>query len=263
MLPKTDIFSFGKPSHLPTPFATDSEWFPGRFFEARNLPESAPLLLWLNGGPGCSSSGGLFFELGPCTITSPNSTVFNPHSWNEHANIIFLDSPVGTGWSYASDGSTVNSLAELATDVHAFLALFITNFPEYAKAPFHLAAESWGGHYAPNIASVIHRKNKEPGMTKINLASVVIVNGLTEPLTQFASVPDYACGGAPYPPLDPAGTECALLRKESPICSKLIQACYDFPSKLTCDPATQYCWGRILMPMFACEASCQIFRTAP
>lgn len=63
-----------------------------RFFESRANPAKAPLVLWLNGGPGCSSSTGLLFELGPCNIADDGKgTTYNKYSWNTHANMLFLD----------------------------------------------------------------------------------------------------------------------------------------------------------------------------
>lgn len=71
------------------------------FFESRHEPQSDPVILWLNGGPGCSSSTGLFMELGPCQVAMDgNSTSFNKHSWNERANIIFLDQPYASMWIF-------------------------------------------------------------------------------------------------------------------------------------------------------------------
>lgn len=140
----------------------------------------------------------------------------------------------------------------MTVDLYAFLTLFLTRYPEYTSAPFHLAAESWGGHYAPNIGSYIHKKNKElafaprAGLQHINLASLIIVNGLTDPLVQFGSIPEYGCGGAPYPPWDPSGSECATLKRKAPLCTSLIESCYRFPSKATCNPATNYCWYELL-----------------
>lgn len=224
-----------------------------RFFEARESPQDAPLLIWLNGGPGCTSSMGLFFEMGPCTIADEGeSTVPNHYSWNKHANLIFLDSPINTGFSYSSDGSKVDTLSDMTVDLYTFLTLFLTRYPEYASAPLHLAAESWGGHYAPKIGSYIHKKNKElafaprAGLQHINLASLIIVNGLTDPLVQFGSIPEYGCGGAPYPPWDPSASECATLNRKAPLCTSLIESCYRFPSKATCNPATNYCWYELL-----------------
>ncbi|KAH9011291.1 serine carboxypeptidase [Lactarius pseudohatsudake] len=217
------------------------------FFESRSNPSKDPLVLWLNGGPGCSSSTGLLFELGPCLIADKGrNTTFNPHSWNERANIIFLDQPVGVSYSYSSDGSTINTSPTAALDVYAFLELFITRFHKYARLPFHLAAESYGGTFAPNIASVIYKKNKElaaapsPKLAKIILASVILANGFTDPYIQMTSVPDYACDG-PYP--------CVALRTKVPICQRLIKSCYAFNSRLTCVPAALYCWGQLMGPL--------------
>ncbi|KAG1897770.1 peptidase S10, serine carboxypeptidase [Suillus fuscotomentosus] len=71
------------------------------FFESRTSPEDAPLVMWLNGGPRCSSSTGLLFELGPCNIADGGTnTTFNPHSWSTHANVIFLDQPINVRYLY-------------------------------------------------------------------------------------------------------------------------------------------------------------------
>jgi len=58
-------------------------------------------------GPGCSSSLGLFMELGPCRISDANGTRYHAQSWNQNANIFFVDQPVGVGFSYAEYGESV------------------------------------------------------------------------------------------------------------------------------------------------------------
>ncbi|CCM06004.1 uncharacterized protein FIBRA_08247 [Fibroporia radiculosa] len=231
------------------------------FFEARVNPEKAPLLLWLNGGPGCSSSTGLLFELGPCSITAEGTNLtYNKYSWNTHANVIFLDQPVNVGFSYAEDGTSVNTSPVAGKDVYAFLELFLGHFPKYSQAPFHIAAESYGGTYAPNIASIIHAENKALAQTQaqnaaaaslvhINLASIMLGNGLTDPYIQSASVPDWACEG-PYAVYDdPNGSECEALRAKVPTCQRLTKSCYDFNSRLTCVPALLYCGSQIMGPL--------------
>jgi cathepsin A (carboxypeptidase C) len=229
-----------------------------RFFESRTSPESDPLLMWLNGGPGCSSSTGLLFELGPCHLTENGlNTTENEHSWNTHANMIFLDQPVEVGFSYTDDGSTVNTSPVAGQDVHAFMQLFLTRFPEYASLPFHLAAESYGGTYAPNIANVVYKKNKELAAGKagtqssvnVNLASVILANGLTNPYIQMGSIADYVCDG-PFPVYpDPEGPQCEALRAKIPTCQRLIQSCYNFNSKFTCVPAVLYCNSQLFGPL--------------
>ncbi|KAF8586261.1 alpha/beta-hydrolase [Ramaria rubella] len=108
-----------------------------------------------------------------------------------------------------------------------------------------------GGTYAPNIASVIHKKNKElaiapvPALKHINLASIILANGQTELYTQLASIPDFACDG-PYPVWDdPNGPESQALRSKVPTCQRLIEACYNWDSKLTCIPVQLYCTSQL------------------
>ncbi|KAL0947633.1 hypothetical protein HGRIS_013721 [Hohenbuehelia grisea] len=225
------------------------------FFEARHNPKEAPLILWLNGGPGCSSSTGLLFELGPCSVADQGKNVtFNPYSWNTHANIIFLDQPVNVGFSYAEDGTSVNNSPAAGKDVYALLELFFDRFPQYSKLPFHLAAESYGGTYAPNIAKVIYDENKQlslspnPRIRKINLASVILANGLTDPYVQMGAIADYVCDG-PYPVYDTDGPECQSLRTKTPTCQRLIKSCYQFNSRFTCLPANLYCNVQLMGPL--------------
>ena len=100
------------------------------FFESRNDPKNDPVLLWLNGGPGCSSLTGLFMELGPSFINKKIEVDFNPSSWNANASVIFLDQPVNVGYSYS--GNTVSNTIAAGKDVYALLTLFFKQFPEYA-----------------------------------------------------------------------------------------------------------------------------------
>lgn len=232
------------------PQSSRVEYYSFRFFESRNSPTTDPLTLWLNGGPGCSSSTGLLWELGPCRINPDgNGTHFHKHSWTTRSNVLFLDQPVEVGFSYADHGlpTTITTAADAARDVYPFLQLFLSRFPKYADAPFHIAGESWGGHYIPNIASLVHKKNKElvaaprPYLRRINLASLLIGNGLTDPLRQFPTIPEYLCRG-PYALFDPSGPQCTSMRSKAPKCERLIKACYDWKTALVCLPAETYCW---------------------
>ncbi|KAJ7145401.1 serine carboxypeptidase [Mycena crocata] len=225
------------------------------FFESRSSPSTDPLVLWLNGGPGDSSATGLLFELGPCSIASEGrTTISNPHSWTNKANIIFLDQPADVGWSYADPGAAVKSCAEAGKDVYAFLQLFFEQFPEYSKLPFHVAGESFGGIYGPHIASVIWRANQalevspKPGATRINLTSVILANGITDPYIQIPSIVDYVCTG-PYPVYDdPNGPECIKLRSSVSTCQLLIKLCNLYQTDFSCGRAGQYCRSRLFEP---------------
>ncbi|CAG8446779.1 5260_t:CDS:10 [Ambispora gerdemannii] len=56
--------------------------------------------LWLQGGPGSSSMIGLFYEMGPFKVTSNMKLIRNPHTWNKHYGMLFIDQPVGAGYSF-------------------------------------------------------------------------------------------------------------------------------------------------------------------
>ena len=194
-------------------------------------------------------------ELGPCRLTEEGLNVtHNEYSWNTNSHILFLDQPVNVGFSYSDDGSKVYRSAIAGEDVYAFFQLFFASFPEYASAKFHMASESYGGTYMPHAASIIHKKNKElaiapiPGLTRINLASVILANGITDPLEQLATVHEYACYG-PYRVLDPDGKECNSMKRGSTICERLTRACYRFPTRAGCLSAAYYCYSKLYAPM--------------
>ncbi|KAK3131804.1 hypothetical protein QOZ80_6AG0511690 [Eleusine coracana subsp. coracana] len=116
------------------------------FFEAAEDPASKPLVLWLNGGPGCSSIAfGPGEEVGPFHVNADGKGVhLNPYSWNKVANILFLDSPVGVGYSYSntSDDVLTNGDARTAKDSLAFLLKWLERFPQYKGREFYLTGES-------------------------------------------------------------------------------------------------------------------------
>ncbi|KAK4058376.1 hypothetical protein OIO90_000534 [Microbotryomycetes sp. JL221] len=214
------------------------------FFEARHKPADAPLVMWLNGGPGCSSMTGLLFELGPCSIANEGkNTTYNKYSWTESANMIFLDSPVNVGYSYG--GKAVNSSPQTADDVAAFMQLFLKRFPKFTKNEFHVSGESYAGTYIPNIGSTIHKFNKAPptkSWVPINLASLFIGNGLTDIATQFGTVPDYACDDkGKFGRIFDENT-CQGLPGKISTCQRLAGYCYNSASRFTCVPATLSCW---------------------
>ncbi|KAJ9137224.1 Carboxypeptidase [Pleurostoma richardsiae] len=211
------------------------------FFESRNDPENDPVVLWLNGGPGCSSLTGLFFELGPSSINKKIETVYNEFSWNANASVIFLDQPVNVGYSYS--GSPVSSTVAAGKDVYALLTLFFSQFPQYGKQDFHIAGESYAGHYIPVFASeILSHENRN-----INLKSVLIGNGLTDPLTQYEYYRPMACGDGGYPAVLDEG-ECQSMDNSLARCQSLIQNCYDSGSVWSCVPASIYCNNAMIGP---------------
>ena len=208
----------------------------------------------LLGGPGSSSLIGLLFELGPCRITNGGKNVaWNPYSWNENFNILFIDQPVGVGFSYQdAGGPKVDRSFQVGEDTYAFFQLFFSRFPEYADSNFHMVGESYGGTYVPNSAAVVYKHNKaletQPiqGLRKLNLASVILANGFSDPYTQFPAFGEWLCEG-PYAIFeDPNDPQCRSWKRKAQICSRWTQACFTFGTRFVCGNAEKYCWDSFL-----------------
>ncbi|PWN33593.1 alpha/beta-hydrolase [Meira miltonrushii] len=245
-------------------------------FESRNDPKEDPTVLWLNGGPGCSSGCGMLMELGPCNAQNYNGTKgphtkYNPHSWNNNASLIFLDQPVGTGFSYASwsdpkkEGkapSRIYTAREAARDASAFLQLWGSHAKELigqAPSSFHIAGESYAGRWAPLIASQLIEDNKKAiahpdlGFKPLPLASVLIGNGFTSPKHQFQAYVEYSCanttGFGTFLPKE----QCKTMWGRVPTCLALTEKC-NTPTEgkphdtLACKTALDFCETALQAP---------------
>ncbi|KAI9447568.1 Alpha/Beta hydrolase protein [Lactarius indigo] len=224
-----------------------SMWF--WFFEARNNPETAPLAMWLNGGPGCSSMIGLFQENGPCTFNnvSGSTPVLNPHSWNNFANMLYVDQPIGTGFSFGTE--VADSTVTAAPFVWKLLQAFYANFPSYENRNFGLFTESYGGHYGPEFASYFETQNAgiDEGTVcgvKIPLVALGINNGWFDPIIQFKAYIDYAVNN-PYRPLINSSQATSCLDKYNRMCLPELNACYSSGSDTDCMNANNACTDQI------------------
>ncbi|CAN4120370.1 unnamed protein product [Withania somnifera] len=162
------------------------------FFESRSN-KNDPIVIWLTGGPGCSSELALFYENGPFQISDNMSLVWNDFGWDKVSNLIYVDQPTGTGFSYTSDESdTRHNETGISNDLYDFLQAFFKAHPEYIKNDFYITGESYAGHYIPAFASRVHQGNKNKEGIYINLKGFAIGNGLTNPEIQYKAYTDYA-----------------------------------------------------------------------
>ncbi|TFK56200.1 hypothetical protein OE88DRAFT_1621164 [Heliocybe sulcata] len=219
------------------------------FFESRNDPDEDDVMMWINGGPGCSSSMGLLMELGPCQIdmknVSSNGTVWNPYSWNENANIFFLDQPVGVGFSYADHGETIETTEDAAKNIYAFISIFFETFNQFAGRPFHMSGESYGGRYLPVFASEVVDQNKvaaAEGRQTINLKSVLIGNGNTGISTMYEGRYEIECGKAALDvPFQKIG-QCVRMKQALPRCTEAMEKhCGNNFEEFGCSAAVAFC----------------------
>jgi len=155
------------------------------FFPALNNPETAPVVIWLQGGPGRSSMFGALKLHGPVLTTvdeegNLDGVRVNPNTWARKHNIIYIDNPVGAGFSFSDKMPTTHE--EVADILYEFLQQWFQLFPEYQSNPFYPFGQSYAGKWVPNIARKIHEENKN-GVDNIyiNLTGVGIGDGLMSP----------------------------------------------------------------------------------
>ncbi|KAH9321476.1 hypothetical protein KI387_016115, partial [Taxus chinensis] len=160
--------------------------------EAAQAPSHKSLILWLNGGPGCSSLGyGAFQELGPFRVNADGKTLSNnPYSWNQVANVVFLETPIGVGFSYSNTSSDYSSGGDQVTALYNYIFLlnWFEKFPQYKHRDFYIAGESYAGNYIPELVDLILKYNRTPF---IRLRGVMIGNGVTNANTDGRGYIDY------------------------------------------------------------------------
>ena len=169
------------------------------FAESQGSPAEDPVVLWLNGGPGCSSLEGFFYEHGSVIVSdahappnanfdgsdssnanSSHTLVHNEWTWSKSANVIYLEAPAGVGFSYdaaSGAGSTQPTAGDNSTaaDNLAALDAFFTKFPEYQKNEFYVSGESYGGVYVPTLSLKILQAGSA---FKGNMAGYLVGNGV-------------------------------------------------------------------------------------
>ncbi|XP_055609656.1 venom serine carboxypeptidase [Uranotaenia lowii] len=157
------------------------------YFRAHNdVNYESPVVLWLQGGPGASSLFGLFTEHGPFWVDSDIKLQPRNYSWHLNHHVIYIDNPVGTGFSFTdhAEGYCTNE-EQVGNQLYEALLQFFQLFPDLQKRPFFVTGESYGGKYVPAVSHAIHRHN-ENAKLKINLKGLAIGNGLCDPFHQLA-----------------------------------------------------------------------------
>ncbi|XP_041010659.1 serine carboxypeptidase-like 18 isoform X2 [Juglans microcarpa x Juglans regia] len=156
------------------------------FIESERSPKDDPVVLWLTGGPGCSGLSGLLFEIGPLSINYANSSgnkptlELNPYSWTKVANIIFLDSPVGTGFSYATtwEAYNVDDISS-AAQTYEFLRKWFLAHSMFLSNPLYIAGDSYSGIPVPIVVQEVSNGNEIGHLPPLILKGLVLGNPLT------------------------------------------------------------------------------------
>jgi carboxypeptidase C (cathepsin A) len=176
--------------YLPTKIApnhdnTTSEMFYW-FIESRSKPSTDPIVIWIQGGPFCSGTLGLFLELGPYKLYPNTTTAYvNPYSWNSNTNLLMFDNPVGTGFSsYSNNSQLVYNQEDMAKQLYSVLINWFQVFPHYINRPLFLTGESYAGKFIPYLATEIDMQNDAQPVISVNLKGMAIGDGWSAPLIQ-------------------------------------------------------------------------------
>ncbi|CAJ2655757.1 unnamed protein product [Trifolium pratense] len=155
------------------------------FVKSENNPKKDPLMLWLTGGPGCSSFSGLVSQIGPFEFENKEydgsvpSLVSRPQSWTKLCNIIFVDLPLGTGFSYAKNLTAHRSDWKLVHHAHQFLRKWLIDHPEFLSNEFYFGGDSYSGIPVPAIVQEISNGNEKGLQPFINLQGYLLGNPVT------------------------------------------------------------------------------------
>lgn len=202
---------------------------------------------------------GIFEELGPCRIDNSSTSVSpNPFTWTTNSNILFIDQPVGVGYSFAASVQNIGTSEQAAVDVWKFLQIFLADsrFSNLQTRDFGLWAESYGGHYGPVFADYFIDQNAAISAgtisgISINLKVLGLGNGLTDALAQYPGYITYSSNN-PYHPLvsDSVISTANTSWLTAGGCRDQILACYNGGNDTVCAAAQGYCNAKIIVPLY-------------
>ncbi|KKK14367.1 hypothetical protein P175DRAFT_0498927 [Aspergillus ochraceoroseus IBT 24754] len=203
-------------------------------YQNRHIANRQRTVIWLNGGPGCSSMDGALMEVGPYRLKDNETLVYNEGSWDEFANLLFIDQPVGTGFSYVNTNSYVHELDEMAAQFMTFLEKWFALFPEYERDDIYIAGESYAGQHIPYIAKAIQERNKKINATTPlwNVRGLLIGNGWISPADQYPSYLTFAYREGLIKEGTGVANELQVLQS---VCQSRLQAAKDRVSIMECE----------------------------
>ncbi|XP_045496352.1 retinoid-inducible serine carboxypeptidase-like [Colias croceus] len=153
-----------------------------------NGAEQKPLIIWIQGGPGNTASGiGNFCEIGPLTM---DMTPRN-HTWVRGRNVLLIDHPVGTGFSYALNKSLyVKTDRDAARDLLRAIKVFLKFHKEFRKTPTYIIGQSYGGKLSARLGFYLHLAIKNKHL-KMNLKGIGIGSGWIDTKESSIQQPRY------------------------------------------------------------------------
>jgi carboxypeptidase C (cathepsin A) len=155
------------------------------FFEAQNNSADAPVLIWFNGGPGCSSMLGFMQENGPFRVESGDTKFHESEfAWNKETNLLYIEQPAGVGYSYCNSKKdcTFDDKKSGKDNLDVVLTWF-DRFPQFKQNELYVSGESYGGVYVPYLTYNLYEYGQEhkddDDVFKPNIKGFAVGNGVT------------------------------------------------------------------------------------
>ncbi|KAI8618566.1 Alpha/Beta hydrolase protein [Chytriomyces sp. MP71] len=195
---KPDFEALGEMHAGLIPTAKDGSDTDGSLFfwmiNAKSQQPTPKIVFWLNGGPGCSSMDGLFLENGPFIPFSDGTVKVRESGWWLDATVVYVDQPVGTGYSTPGKSGYARSLKQVAEMFRGFIERYFTMFPELSTADLYIAGESYAGQYIPYIANNLLTVAGDANSIspKLKYKGLMIGNGWMDPKRQYLSTLSYS-----------------------------------------------------------------------
>ena len=187
---------------------------------SKNDAKTDPTVIWMQGGPGASSLLGAFYENGPCLMgensTSLETLVANPYAWNKNATVVYVDQPMGTGFSTVGSAGYITSMDEMASDMLATILLLLEKFPQMKQNPLVLSGESYAGRYLPYLGVAIDNHNeavdRQHSGVKIPFKTIFMNDPWTNPEKIVSTYATYAEAHGIITPADVAALDANMTR---------------------------------------------------
>lgn len=238
----------------------DAHMFFFLFESRKQTEEKSPLVLWMTGGPGCSSELAIFYENGPWNLRRGSDGDIRleekEYGWDVSADMIFVDQPINTGFSYSDNPDDLcydeNCVSK---DMVDFMVALLDARPELRGRDFYVTGESYAGHYVPAVAFQVFLASRgKDRILDIALKGLAIGNGLTNPAIQYGAYPEFAFQH---------GLISEMSKNEMmsiyPACKYALETCDSYSIAIECVVAVQFCQATMFTPILVANPGINVY----
>ncbi|XP_054788125.1 serine carboxypeptidase-like 9 [Prosopis cineraria] len=163
----------------------NSEYF-YYFIESQGDPATDPLFFWFTGGPGCSSLSGIVYEIGPIQFDIHNYNgglprlLYYPYTWTKTASFVYVDSPVGSGFSYSTSSNWSTSDTKSTEEASELVRKWLIEHPQYLNLRLFIGGDSYSGLIVPGITKKLIEDNDANVEPHLNVTGYLVGSPTTD-----------------------------------------------------------------------------------